>query len=393
MRILMLTPTFLPVWGGAERLLYEVFGRIGERHTVHVVTPIPPSHTENNSKFREDDLPYTIYRYPERCRGDRMAGRRFHKGFFPPFELAAIPAMLKQSHLFQPDIISAFYAIPTGLAALIAKWWFRIPLVLSFVGRDVPGPNTPPGWKFYDRQLVKVADEITYISDYCRTAIFGSTEAVSGVTVGNGAQVYETAVPEKVQAVRQQLGLVSDTIVLFALQRLTLYKGVDVLIKSMLYLRDLPCVLLIAGSGTDNYRLEALIEEQNLQDKVHLLGFVAEDTLPVLWDLTDIFVFHSYYETFGMVLAEAMRAGKAVVSVRNTAISEVVTHNQDGLLVPTGDSVAMSKAVRRLVLNPEERSAFAASGKVKAEQKFSWDTVANAYENVFVNALYKKEDG
>ncbi len=393
MRILVLTPTFSPVWGGAERLLHEVFCRIGERHTVHIVTPIPPLHIASNSKLKEDELPYTIYRYSEKYRGDRMAGRRFHKGFFPPFELAAIPAVWKQLHTFQPDMISAFYAIPTGLAALTAKWRFNIPLVLSFIGRDVPGPNTPPGWKFYDRQLGKAADEITYISDYCRTAIFSNTEIDTGITVSNGVQVYATAVPEKVQALRQQLGLVPGTIVLFALQRLALYKGVDILIKSMAYLRDLPCVLLIAGSGADSSRLEALIEEQNLQGKVQLLGFVAEETLSALWDLTDIFVFHSYYETFGMVLAEAMQAGKAVVSVQNTAIPEVVTHNQDGLLVPTGNAAAMSEAIRQLILNPEQRADFATSGKAKAEQKFSWDTVANAYEDVFINALHKKRYG
>ncbi len=49
MRIIVLTPTFLPVWGGAERLLYEVLSRLESRHIIHVVTPNPPKNAVQNS--------------------------------------------------------------------------------------------------------------------------------------------------------------------------------------------------------------------------------------------------------------------------------------------------------------------------------------------------------
>jgi glycosyltransferase involved in cell wall biosynthesis len=61
--------------------------------------------------------------------------------------------------------------------------------------------------------------------------------------------------------------------------------------------------------------------------------------------------------------------------------------------MPTGNAEAMSHAIRQLILNPEQRIAFAAAGKAKAKQKFSWDNVANAYENIFENTLPKKQDG
>lgn len=389
MRILVVTPTFLPAWGGAERLLLEVFSRLARRHTIHLVAPnTPQAAVRENAASLMGSLPFTVTRYDEGLRGDQIKARRFHRGFVPPFDVAAVSVVSKETRTFKPDVLSVFYAIPMGLAGLAARHRFHIPMVLSLVGRDVPGPATLPGWKFFVRQVSRASDATTYISDYSRTALFG--ESGKGVVVGSGAQRYPAVAATGAQSLREQLGLPRDAFVLFALQRLSIYKGVNVLIESMTHLKDLPCVLLIAGTGPDKPRLEAAIRELGLQDKVRLLGFVHEDDLARYWALADLFVFHSYYETFGMVLAEAMLAGKAVVSVRSTAIPEVVRDGQDGLLVEPGDSTALASAIRRLIADPEGRRSMAESGHARAEQEFDWDRVARAYEAVFEDAIRRK---
>ncbi len=273
---------------------------------------------------------------------------------------------------------------------MAARWRYGIPMVLSYVGRDVPGPSIPPGWNHYNRLLIRAADATTYVSDYCRSAIFGSKGEGKGITVGNGARDFPRAALDEIRALRDELRLSPDTVVLFALQRLSIYKGVDILIKSMSCLTDLPCVLLVAGSGADKERLEKTVRDLGLQERVRLLGFVADEDLPSYWGLANIFVFHSYYETFGLVLAEAMRAGKAVVSVRSTAIPEVVRHNMDGLLVEPGNPEEMAGAIRELIDNPERRESLAETGKARAERDFSWDKVAHAYEAVFEEVLQRK---
>ena len=385
MRILVVTPTFLPAWGGAERLLLEVFSRLSRRHTIHLVAPhTPAAAVREPAAALMGSLPFTVSRYDEGIRGDTIRGRRFHQGFVPPFDLAAVSAVAKETRAFGPDVLSVFYAIPMGLAGLAARRRFHIPMVLSLVGRDLPGPATLPGWKFYVRHVSRAADATTFISDYSRTALLGKRGG--GIVVGSGAQDYRAA-PANADQLRGQLGLERDAFVLFALQRLSIYKGVDVIIESMTHLKDLPCVLLIAGTGPDRPRLEAAIHESGLQDKVRLLGFVPEDDMARYWALADLFVFHSYYETFGMVLAEAMLAGKAVVSVRSTAIPEVVRDEQDGVLVEPGDAKALAGAIRRLVLDSATRRAMGESGHTRAQQQFAWEPVARAYEAVFEDAI------
>lgn len=387
MRILLLTPTFLPVWGGAERLLYEVFTRLARRHTIQALVPHPPTAAVNpHGEALLSDLPFPVARYEERHAWDHFRGRRYHRGFVPPFGLSAVPAALAEAGAFHPDVLSVFYGIPTGLAGLVARWRHRVPLVLSYIGRDVPGPDTPTGWAYYQRRLARAADETTYITDYCRRAIFGNGTAGPGVVVGNGVQTYPAADPGRVEAMRRELGIDEGVTVLLALQRLSVYKGVDVLVRAMTHLADRRCVLLVSGDGADRGRLEAIASDEGAGDSVRFLGFVPEADMPALWGLTDIFVFHSYHETFGMVLSEAMHAGKAVVSVDSTAIPEVVTHGRDGLLVPPGDPAAMADAIRVLVDDPARRQSMAAAGRERAERDFDWDTVTRAYESAFESA-------
>jgi glycosyltransferase involved in cell wall biosynthesis len=168
---------------------------------------------------------------------------------------------------------------------------------------------------------------------------------------------------------------------------LSTYKGVDVLIRSMTHLRDRPCTLLIAGDGADRAPLQRLVETEGLGDRVHLLGFIGEKSMAAHWALADVFAFHSYYETFGMVLAEAMHAGKPIVSVDCTAIPEVVAHEETGLLVAPGDPKAFAAAVRRLLDEPGTRERLAAAGRRRAEREFTWNRLAQRYEDVFTQAV------
>ncbi len=392
MRILVLTQTFLPAWGGAERLLYEVFRRIAGRHEVRMISPHPPEQAVNaQAQSLLEALPFPVNQYHARYRGDRTRGRRLHQGFFPPFDFSAIPAVARETQTFRPNVLSVFYAIPTGLAGLLASRRHDVPMVLSLVGRDVPGPTTLPGWKYYDRLLIRAAAETTYISDYCRVAVFGENARPGGVRIGAGAQAHPAASDGHVQQIRERMKIAGETTVLFALQRLSVYKGVDVLIRSMSHLKDRDCVLVIAGGGKDRERLEALASELGLEGRVHILGFTSEEDLNAWWQLAHIFVFHSYYETFGLVAAEAMSAGKPVVSVNSTAIPEVVEHGRTGLLVPPGNPVAFAGAVRQLIDDPALRDTLADAGREKATREFSWDTIANQYETVFEHAARQTE--
>jgi glycosyltransferase involved in cell wall biosynthesis len=81
-----------------------------------------------------------------------------------------------------------------------------------------------------------------------------------------------------------------------------------------------------------------------------------------------------------------MNYAKPVVSVDNTAISEVVDHGSTGILVPTGDSGALADAVLRLKQDAGLRAEMAAAGRQKAASMFRWDHIAPMYASVLAAA-------
>ena len=319
-----------------------------------------------------------------------IRGHKVTWGLIPPFSLSAISAIKQQIENFKPDVINVHYVMPTGLSGLYAQIIKKIPVVITYNGRDVPGPGVPRLWKYWHRFVGGNSADMTFVSGYCREAIYGS-KLNAGHVIYNGVdQPVAVSVSQK-RELKDRLNLKDNEHVLFALQRLDPLKRVDVLIQCLpKILQHHPCTrLIVGGKGSDLSRLKNLASDLNVADRVHFAGFISQDELPVYFSLADLFVFHSTYETFGMVLAEAMNYGKAIVSVENTAIKEVVDKGENGILVPTLDAKAFSSAVIDLLGNAAKRHRFGLHGIQKAQRLFRWDHIARQYDEIFRKAATK----
>ena len=148
--------------------------------------------------------------------------------------------------------------------------------------------------------------------------------------------------------------------------------------------------LLIGGRGSDIYRLKKMVNKLGLTEKIIFAGFIPSNELPIYYSLADLFVFHSTYETFGIVLAEAMNYSKAIVSVNNTAIKEIVVNGKNGILVPTCDSNSFANAILNLLNNEGQRVQIGKEGMKRALKLFQWDLIASQYEKVLESAALRK---
>ena len=136
--------------------------------------------------------------------------------------------------------------------------------------------------------------------------------------------------------------------------RLEPRKGVMVLLRAYRRLcRDgLPVRLLIAGSGSEETALRAYVGRHGLPD-VSFLGQFADDEAPGLYAACDIACAPSPYgESFGIVIAEAMAAGKPVVAAANRGYSTLLAAHADTLLAAPGDADALYRRLRALVVDP-----------------------------------------
>jgi phosphatidylinositol alpha-1,6-mannosyltransferase len=391
MRILVLTPTFLPAVGGAELLLLHVFRRLAGRHDILLLTPhLAPALLAAHGNAAYDALVnFEVRRYADRVSLMRIPGHRASRGLIPPFSLSAVGAVRRAAREFRPDVLNVHYCMPTGLAAWAAQRLLGLPTVLSLVGRDVPGPGVPPLWGAWHRLVGRACAGRTHVTEFCRRAVYGPRAGVeAGIVIANGVDEAPPSPPGAVAALRAELGIPEGGLMIFALQRLDALKRVDVLLRAMpRVLREHPgAVLVVGGTGPDAGALRALARQSGLEAAVRFTGFLPAEAVPVYMDAADLFAFHSTYETFGIVLAEAMIRGRAVVSVADPAIAEVVDHGRTGLLAPIGDPEAMARALCDLLADPGQRAAMGAAGRAKAAALYRWDALAGQYETALARA-------
>ncbi len=143
-----------------------------------------------------------------------------------------------------------------------------------------------------------------------------------------------------------------DKRIIFSLGRLAYYKGFEFLIESAKYLDD-SYIILIGGGGELKESLESIIVNNNLQNKVKLLGRIEDIDLGSYYEACDIYCLSSIVksEAFGIVQIEAMSFSKPVVATKIEG-SGVDWVNQDGISgvnVEPKNSKALAEGFKNII--------------------------------------------
>ncbi|MEM8532652.1 MAG: glycosyltransferase family 4 protein [Chloroflexota bacterium] len=127
-------------------------------------------------------------------------------------------------------------------------------------------------------------------------------------------------------------------------------KGLDVLLQAII---NLPVRLTIIGSTTvdSNYtnRIQSLIGTHNLTEQVCLMGQVHDTELGFHFADADVLAVPSQYEGFGIVYLEGMACGLPAIGTTAGAAQEIITHGQNGFLIPPEDSAALTRCLSQLL--------------------------------------------
>jgi len=163
------------------------------------------------------------------------------------------------------------------------------------------------------------------------------------------------------------------------------YKGLHVLLESMANLRrDGHHVTLdVVGTGPESGRLRALVQDLALDDHVEFKGSVDEVDLPRLYANCKAFVLPSLNrrEAFGLVLLDALAAGKPVVASEIPGVEEVVKM-AGGYLAKPNDPKSLADSILQALSSSDgaERHRRVARG-------LSWHAVADSYESVYASVV------
>jgi len=161
--------------------------------------------------------------------------------------------------------------------------------------------------------------------------------------------------------------------IVFALGRMTYYKGFDVLIDAASALSD-DCVVLIGGDGELFSDYRARIIERGLGDKVFMLGHVSDADLASHFEACDVFCMPSTVraEAYGVAMLEAMLMGKPIVAtdIPGSGVPWVNVHGYTGLNVPVRDTAALAATLNSLLSDGALREALGEEARRRYEDQF-----------------------
>lgn len=274
----------------------------------------------------------------------------------------------------RPDIIHAHWLIPQGLIATIVARY--TPLVVTTLGGDLYALNSRP-FRFLKRRVISRASKVIVMSEDMRSrvlALGGVADNVIVLPMGPDLASFPSVMaPRKGKACR-----------LLFVGRFVEKKGASVLAAALHSLpNEFVWELAMVGDGPSRKTLERDFAGM----PVEFLGQLGRQELSDQYRQADVVVFPSLPARSGdqdglpVALLEAMGTGCAVIGSALPGITEAIEPEVSGLLVPPGDSVALSEALVRLGSDPALRARLGTAA-AKRGKRFDVSIVGDRYAEI-----------
>jgi glycosyltransferase involved in cell wall biosynthesis len=276
-----------------------------------------------------------------------------------------------------------------ALGLLLRRFW-PMHLVTTLHGWVKETRRTPLYYKIDELCLPRYEVVISVSPDLHERSLACGVPADRCVLIENGIDLDQYARRQTIAEAKRRLGVAPERLLLGAVGRLSPEKGFDRLIQSVhaLLRTGLDLELVIAGDGDDHRRLERLIDELGVRDRVRLLGFCADPRL--LYEALDVFVLSSLREGLPNVLLEAMALEVPVVATRIAGIPRLIQDGENGLLVDADNAAELTAALARLAGDAGLRSRLGQSARHTVEQRYSFARRMQKIGAIYDKLLFRR---
>lgn len=361
-KLLITASTFPRYAGDAEpRFILDLAKELQKYFQVTVLVPAAPDTQDSEilEGIRVERYHYfPIHRMETLCYPGAIVPRIREKkvrALLVPFLLLGLYAALwKRRKAY--DCVHANWIIPQG----IVQSCFSIPYLLTGHGGDVTSMNRG-AVKYCKKRAIQRAKRITVVSEALKEEVlrlFADKEqkiiADKIAVQPMGCQMRRFSVAYRKENYWNQG---EDKVVLFV-GRLAEKKGVAYLIEAMQWVEG---KLVIVGDGPLKEELVRQARQLLPENKVLFMGARNHEELPEIYASADVFAVPSVTakdkdkEGFGLVILEAMASGLPVVASESGGITEIIRHEENGLLSAERDSVRLADNINRMLKDEKLR--------------------------------------
>jgi glycosyltransferase involved in cell wall biosynthesis len=206
--------------------------------------------------------------------------------------------------------------------------------------------------------------------------------------------------PEEVEAIRRRYGIKPDERMILFLGRLTWVKGVTNLVQAMpMILEEYPNTkLVILGKGEQQNDIIETANRLGISSKVACkFDFVPENERILHYAASDVCVFPSTYEPFGIVSLEAMSMAKpiavgaqGVVGFREQVVP--LGPDQNGVHVNGGNPTDIAWGIKEILSDPDRAKKWGENGRKRVLQYFTWRKAAEQTLQIYDKLLHPQEE-
>lgn len=362
---------FYPIRGGVEKVMYDLMLGLAERN-IHcdmlcATTEDHPGGVIEINKYAQVIAISTQFKFAATMIAPKLVMR-----------LRQIAKEYDIIHIHHPDPMACSALFLSGYKGKVVLHWHSDILKQKTLLK-VYGPLQ--NW------LIKRADMIVGTTPvYVRESSFLSTvqKKVDYIPIGVSPVVPDQT---KVQELRKRY---ANKKIIFSLGRLVEYKGYKYLIEAISCL-GCDYQLLIGGKGPLNLELEALIEQLGMQDRVELLGYIADEDIPAYYGACDVFCLSSVLKTeaFAIVQIEAMSCAKPIVSTKipGSGVSWVNADGESGLCVEIKNARSVADAVRTITSDSERYNQLADGSFRRYQSFFTRDKMVDKALEIYERVL------
>ncbi len=288
------------------------------------------------------------------------------------------------------DATLAFFSVPCGFLAMLLKWCFDLPYVVSLRGSDVPGYSAK-----YSTLYIFIRPLIRLIWSQA-TAVVPNSQGLKELAlvtapkqpidiIFNGVDTKRFfSAPEK----RPE----HEFIITPGASRVTSRKGLRYLVEAVAQLAprfpELRLKILGDSDGNERALLDALVKELHIEDKVEFIGRVPREETTRYYQEASLFVLPSLNEGMSNALLEALACGLPAIMTPTGGAVELIEEGKNGFIIPYESGTAIANVLETFLTAPEKVASFGVASRERALQ-MSWEKVAFDFKKILEKSSEK----